>query len=134
MLQEFKKFAMKGNVMDLAVGVIVGAAFGKIVTSLVEDIMMPLIGLLMGGVNFKGLSFTFRKAEIHFGMFLQSVTDFVITAFSIFMFIKLINHFRKNEEEEEMAEVELDKSEELLAEIRDLLKAQTKGTESRNEA
>lgn len=123
MLNDFKKFAMKGNVMDLAVGVIVGSAFGKIVTSLVEDIMMPLIGLLMGGINFTGLMIKFGGAKIKYGIFLQSITNFLITAFSIFLFIRLINHFR-HKEEEAKAEIKLDKSEELLTEIRDLLKAQ----------
>ncbi|WP_059172472.1 large conductance mechanosensitive channel protein MscL [Bacillus sp. FJAT-27445] len=127
MLHEFKKFAMKGNVLDLAVGVIIGGAFGKIVTSLVNDILMPIIGVLMGGINLKSLKYPFGKAEILYGQFLQSVTDFLIISFSIFLFIKFIHHFRHKQEEEivEILEEKADKTEELLAEIRDLLKEQS---------
>ena len=98
MWSEFKKFALKGNVLDLAVGVIIGGAFGKIVSSLVADLIMPIIGLLLGGVDFSGLSITYRKAVINYGAFLQTVVDFFIIAFSIFLFIRLLNRFKKKEE------------------------------------
>ncbi|MEB3056556.1 large conductance mechanosensitive channel protein MscL [Bacillus pseudomycoides] len=127
MLNEFKKFALKGNVMDLAVGVIIGGAFGKIVSSLVGDVIMPLVGLLLGGVNFKGLSFTFYDAQVKYGAFIQTVVDFLIIAFSIFLFIKLFNKvtFKKEEEKEKVEEIpEPTKEEVLLGEIRDLLKQQ----------
>lgn len=121
MLNEFKKFAMRGNVIDLAVGVIIGGAFGKIVSSLVSDVIMPLIGLLMGGVNFSKLAITVGKAELKYGLFLQTVVDFLIISFSIFLFIRFLNRFKKKEEPAKEA-VQIDKKEELLAEIRDLLK------------
>ena len=121
MWNEFKKFALKGNVLDLAVGVIIGTAFGKIVSSLVNDIIMPLIGLLMGGIDFTKLAITVEDAEIKYGLFLQTVVDFLIIAFSIFIFIKvIIERFKKKEEAKPAPTV--DKKEELLAEIRDLLK------------
>lgn len=120
MWSEFKKFAMKGNVIDLAVGVVIGAAFGKIVSSLVEDLIMPLVGLLLGGVDFSGLSYTFGDTVLKYGQFIQTVVDFFIISFSIFMVIRFLNRFKKKEEEE--AVVEVDKKEELLSEIRDLLR------------
>ncbi|WP_050181993.1 large conductance mechanosensitive channel protein MscL [Domibacillus robiginosus] len=123
MLKEFKAFAMRGNVMDLAVGVILGAAFGKIVSSLVADVIMPLVGLLVGGIDFSGLSFTFGKAEVKYGIFIQTVVDFVIISFSIFLFIKLFNKLYTKEKKEEEAPPSLTKEEELLTEIRDLLKS-----------
>ncbi len=91
MLEEFKKFAMRGNVMDLAIGVIIGGAFGKIVASFVGDVLMPLIGLLLGGIDFSGLAFTIGKAVVKYGAFLQSVVDFLIIAFVIFLMVKGIN-------------------------------------------
>ena len=121
MWSEFKKFAMKGNVIDLAVGVVIGAAFGKIVSSLVADIIMPLVGLLLGGINFSGLSFPVGDDVIKYGLFIQSVVDFFIIAFSIFMVIRVLNRFKKKEEEAEVVP-EVDKKEELLSEIRDLLR------------
>ena len=121
MWSEFKKFAMKGNVIDLAVGVVIGGAFGKIVSSLVEDLIMPLIGLLLGGVDFSSLSYTFGDTVIKYGQFIQTVVDFFIIAFSIFMVIRVLNRFKKKEEEAEVV-VEVDKKEELLSEIRDLLR------------
>jgi large conductance mechanosensitive channel len=129
LLEEFKKFALKGNVLDLAVGVIIGGAFGKIVSSLVSDIMMPILGLLLGGKNFSKLSYTYGNAKIAYGMFIQSIVDFLIISFSIFIFIKLINKLTswKKTKEEEIEEKEIEvltKQEELLVEIRDLLKAQ----------
>ncbi|MDQ0200600.1 large-conductance mechanosensitive channel protein MscL [Neobacillus ginsengisoli] len=117
MWNEFKQFAMKGNVLDLAVGVIIGGAFGKIVTSLVQDVLMPIIGLLMGGVNFSKLAI----GHLHYGLFLQSVVDFFIISFSIFLFVKGINRFKKKDEQAKVVE-KVDRTEELLAEIRDLLK------------
>ena len=93
--QEFKDFAMKGNVMDLAVGVIIGGAFGKIVSSLVDNVLMPVIGLLVGGVDFNKLSVKIGAAELKYGSFIQSVFDFIIIAFCIFMMIKALNSLKK---------------------------------------
>ena len=141
-LQEFKQFAMKGNVVDMAVGVIIGGAFGKIVTSLVNDIIMPPIGVLMGGVDFKDLGVVIKEgvaatettpevAEVvwKYGAFIQQIVDFMIIAISIFVMIKIINKLtslRKKEEEEQQPapapEPEPTKEELLLTEIRDLLK------------
>ncbi|MFD0828422.1 large-conductance mechanosensitive channel protein MscL [Neobacillus sp. M.A.Huq-85] len=119
MWNEFKQFAMKGNVIDLAVGVIIGGAFGKIVTSLVNDVIMPLISLLIGGVGF---DFTkLQVGTLKYGLFLQSVLDFFIIAFCIFLFVKFITRFKKKEEAVKEV-VKVDRSEELLAEIRDILK------------
>ncbi len=122
MWSEFKKFALKGNVLDLAVGVVIGGAFGKIVASLVADLIMPLVGLLLGGVDFSKLSITYGDAVIKYGAFLQTVVDFFIIAFSIFLFIRLISRFKKKEVVTESAPV-IDVKEELLTEIRDLLKS-----------
>ena len=125
MLKEFKEFALRGNVLDLAVGVIIGAAFGKIVTSLVNDIIMPLIGLLLAGIDFKDLSFTVGKATVLYGSFIQTIVDFLIVAFSIFLFVRFFNRFKRKEEEKVEEEVAvLSKEEEILTEIRDLLKAE----------
>lgn len=117
MWNEFKKFAFKGNVLDLAVGVIIGAAFGKIVSSLVDDIIMPIVGLATFGADFSELTY---KA-IAYGSFLQAVVNFFITAFAIFFFVKIINRYRKKEESKPAAP-KPDAKEELLKEIRDLLK------------
>lgn len=95
MLKEFREFVMRGNVLDLAVGVIIGGAFGKIVGSLVNDILMPLVGLLMGGVNFSELSVTVGSATIMWGLFLQTVVDFLIIAFVIFLIVKSANKMKK---------------------------------------
>jgi large conductance mechanosensitive channel len=95
MLKEFKEFALRGNVVDLAIGVIIGGAFGKIVASLVGDILMPLIGLIIGGINFSGLAFTVGDATIKYGAFLQAVVDFLIIAFVIFLMIRGINRLQK---------------------------------------
>ena len=95
MWSEFKKFAVKGNVIDLAVGVIIGSAFSKIVTSLVNDILMPFIGLLIGGINFASLEFRIGEATIKYGNFIQTVIDFLIVAFSIFIFVRFINRIKK---------------------------------------
>ncbi|MBU5670539.1 large conductance mechanosensitive channel protein MscL [Paenibacillus brevis] len=124
MWKEFKAFALKGNVLDLAVGVIIGAAFGKIVTSLVEDLIMPIIGLLIGGVDLNGLHFKYGEAVLNYGTFLQTVIDFLIVAVSIFLFIKLITKLKKKEENKPTAPPAPSNEEVLLAEIRDLLKRQ----------
>jgi large conductance mechanosensitive channel len=130
MLKEFKEFAIKGNVVDLAVGVVIGGAFSKIVTSMVNDIIMPLVVTLTGGVNFTYLKFVIKEAHgnasevaINYGNFIQNSIDFLIVSFSIFLFIKLINKL-KREKKSEIVETELKTSEEvlLLQEIRDLLK------------
>ena len=121
--EEFKAFATKGNVVDMAVGVIIGGAFGKIVSSLVSDIIMPLIGIILGGINFTNLSITLGSAVIKYGNFLQMVIDFLIIAFSIFVVIKIANALkRKKEIEEKVEEVKKDEQIILLEEIRDLLK------------
>ncbi|ENQ3079159.1 large conductance mechanosensitive channel protein MscL [Bacillus cereus] len=125
MWNEFKKFALKGNVMDLAVGVVIGGAFGKIVSSLVNDIIMPLLGLLLGGINFSKLAYPLGKDTLKYGAFIQTVVDFFIIAFSIFLFIKLFNKLTFKKEEEKKEEVPAPTKEEvLLTEIRDLLKQQ----------
>ena len=136
-LQEFKAFAMKGNVIDMAVGVIIGGAFGKIVSSIVADVIMPPIGLLVGGVNFTALKWVLKPAEmvdgkeiaavtLNYGNFLQVTFDFLIIAFSIFMFIKLLTKLTEKKKEEAPAAPPAppapSKEEVLLTEIRDLLK------------
>ncbi|MDF2658712.1 MAG: mscL [Paenibacillus sp.] len=124
MMKEFKQFALKGNIMELAIGVIIGGAFGKIVASLVNDLLMPLLGLLLGGLDVSALHFKFGGAELKYGAFLQTVIDFVIVAFSIFMFIKGLSLLKRKEEEKPAAPPAPSKEEQLLAEIRDLLKEQ----------
>ena len=127
-LSEFKKFISRGNVVDMAVGVIVGGAFGKIVTSLVNDILMPLIGTILGGLDFSNLSIKINDATIAYGAFIQSVVDFLIIAFCIFMMVKLFEKFKFEEKKEEVKEEVPKKSDEvvLLEEIRDLLKKKSK--------
>ena len=127
-IEEFKKFIAKGNVIDLAVGVIIGGAFSGIVTSLVNNILTPILGLILGGVNFSSLAITFKDTRIEYGAFIQSIIDFLIVAVCIFALIKMINkvmHFHKKEEEKPLPPK---KSEEviLLEEIRDLLKKENK--------
>jgi len=124
MIKEFKEFISRGNVIDLAVGVIIGGAFGKIVSSLVDDIIMPIIGIIIGGLDFSQLSVSVGEATIAYGAFIQSIVDFFIIALCIFLIIKLINRFRKKKEApvEEPKEPEPSREELLLAEIRDLLK------------
>lgn len=122
MWKEFKKFAFRGNVLDLAIAVIIGAAFSKIVSSVVDDLMTPLLGMLMGGLDVSSLAWTSDEAVITYGSFLQSVIDFTIVAFSIFIFIKLVNRFKRKEEEKVEAAPAPSKEEQLLTEIRDLLK------------
>ena len=118
--REFREFAIKGNVVDLAVGVIIGAAFGKIVTSVVEDMVMPLIGTMLGGVNFAGLSVVVGTATIKYGKFLQTCVDFLIIAWAIFMAVKVINRLKRTEP---AAPPPPPRQEVLLEEIRDLLKS-----------
>jgi large conductance mechanosensitive channel len=126
MMKEFKAFAMRGNVVDLAVGIIIGAAFGKIVSSLVNDILMPPIGLLIGGVDFSNLAITIKEAAagvpavvVRYGVFINAIIDFIIVAFAIFLLIRAINAFKKKEEAAPSAPPP---QEVLLTEIRDLLK------------
>lgn len=126
MLKEFKEFALKGNVVDLAVAVVIGGAFGKIVSSLVDSIIMPLVGILIGGIDFSSLSLTIGNASIKYGEFIQSVVDFLIISFAIFLFIKLTgSFFKKKKEEEHDKEPKLTPSEKYLEEIRNLLKNNT---------
>jgi large conductance mechanosensitive channel len=129
MIKEFKEFAMRGNVIDLAIGVIIGGAFGKIVSSLVGDVLMPPIGVLLGGVNFSDLSITIQEASegveavvIKYGAFIQTVIDFLIIAFVIFLVVKGMNAAKKKEEAAPAAPPAPSNEEKLLAEIRDLLK------------
>ena len=129
MMKEFKEFAVKGNVIDMAVGIIIGGAFGKIVSSFVNDVLMPPIGLLMGGVDFADLAFTLKAATeeagavmINYGSFIQTVVDFLIVAFAIFMAIKAMNNMKKKEEEAPAAPAKPSAEVELLTEIRDSLK------------
>ncbi|MGL4827947.1 MAG: large-conductance mechanosensitive channel protein MscL [Vibrio sp.] len=131
LLKEFKAFASRGNVIDMAVGIIIGAAFGKIVSSFVADIIMPPIGILLGGVNFSDLSVVLLAAQgdtpavvIAYGKFIQTVVDFTIIAFAIFMGLKAVNSLKRKEEEAPKAPPAPTKDQELLSEIRDLLKAQ----------
>ncbi len=128
-IQEFKQFAMRGNVMDMAIGIIIGAAFGKIISSAVADVIMPPIGLLIGGVDFSNLAFTLKAAEgdspavmLKIGVFINTVIDFMIIAFAIFMVIKGINSMKKKEEEKPAAPPAPTKSEMLLEEIRNELR------------
>ena len=130
MLEEFKTFIMRGNVLDLAVGVVMGGAFSKIVSSLVNDIMMPFLGVIIGGLDFSNLSITFRNAKIMYGSFIQNIIDFLIISFCIFMFVKVINKLTHLKELEKKSEEpkKTEPSEEiiLLREIRDELKSQKK--------
>ena len=126
MMKEFKEFAMRGNVVDMAVGIIIGAAFGKIVSSVVADVIMPPIGLLLGGVDFSDLAIVLQAAvdqtpavTLNYGKFIQTVIDFLIIAFAVFFVVKGINTFKRKEEEKP---AEPPKEQVLLAEIRDLLK------------
>ncbi|MCI6702198.1 MAG: large-conductance mechanosensitive channel protein MscL [Prevotellaceae bacterium] len=122
-IKEFKEFAMQGNVMDMAVGVIIGGAFGKIVTSIVDDILMPLIGTLIGK-DFADLSCVINGATVKYGNFVQNVVDFLIIAFCIFLIVKAINKVSKKKEAAPEAPAEPSNEEKLLGEIRDLLKKQ----------
>lgn len=131
MFKEFKKFIARGNVIDLAVGIIIGGAFGKIVTSLVNDIVMPLVSMLLSKTNFKDLSIVLKKGTettepvlLNYGNFIQNVVDFLIISFVIFLMIKAINkvNFKKEQEVKEEVKPVISKEEQLLTEIRDLLK------------
>ena len=135
-LSEFKEFAMKGNVVDMAVGVIIGGAFGKIVSSLVNDVIMPVVGIVTGGLDFKEHKLILKAAVMNgeevvtpevamtYGVFIQNIVDFLIIAFCIFMAIKFMNRFKKKVEEAPAAPAQPTKEEVLLTEIRDLLKQQ----------
>lgn len=130
MMSEFKDFAMRGNVVDMAVGIVIGGAFGKIISSFVKDVLMPPIGLMMGGVNFSDLSMILKDAvgeaeavTLNYGMFIQNVVDFVIIAFAIFMVVRAMNSMKQKEEEAPAAPPEPSKEEVLLGEIRDALKS-----------
>ena len=133
-IKEFKEFAVRGNVIDMAVGVVIGGAFGKIVSSLVGDVIMPIVGVLTSGVDFKALKFTIKEAHenipavtINYGMFIQTIIDFTIIAFCIFLAIKAINRLKQDKSQEEASAVQEATKEpsdetKLLSEIRDLLK------------
>jgi large conductance mechanosensitive channel len=128
-IKEFKEFAMKGNVVDMAVGIIIGAAFGKIVSSFVGDVIMPPLGMLIGGVDFSDLAIVLKEASgdvaavtLNYGKFIQTVFDFTIVAFAIFIAIKAMNSLKKKEEEKPAAPPAPSTEEVLLTEIRDLLK------------
>jgi large conductance mechanosensitive channel len=129
MMSEFRDFAMRGNVVDMAVGIVIGAAFGKIVTSFVNDVLMPPIGIALGGVDFSDLAITLKEASgeaaavtLNYGAFVQTVIDFIIIAFAIFMVIKAMNKLKKKQEEAPPAPPKPSAEENLLTEIRDLLK------------
>ena len=123
MLKEFKEFAMRGNVVDMAVGIIIGAAFGKIVSSLVSDVIMPPIGVLMGSVSFSDLAFVIGESgvTVNYGVFIDTVINFLIVALAVFMLIKGINSMKKKEEAKPAEPAKPSKEEVLLTEIRDLL-------------
>ncbi|MCP4573950.1 MAG: large-conductance mechanosensitive channel protein MscL [bacterium] len=128
MMKEFKAFAMRGNVMDMAIGIVIGAAFGKIVSSFVADVLMPPLGMLLGEVDFSELAFTLQEAvgetaavTLNYGKFIQTIFDFVIIAFAIFMVIKGMNSMKKKEEAKPAAPPAPSKEETLLGEIRDIL-------------
>ena len=130
-IKEFKEFAVKGNVVDMAVGIIIGVAFGKIVSSFVADVLIPPIGLLIGGVDFTNLAVTLKAAEegveavtLRYGVFLQTVFDFIIVAFAVFMAVKALNSMRRKEAETPAGPPAPSAQEQLLMEIRDLLKRQ----------
>ena len=129
MMKEFRDFAMRGNVVDMAVGIVLGGAFGKIVSSFVNDVLMPPIGMALGGVSFTDLAMTLKEASgdvaavtLNYGSFVQTVVDFIIIAFAIFMVIKAMNNMKKKEEEKPAAPAAPSTEETLLTEIRDLLK------------
>lgn len=129
MMSEFKSFAMRGNVIDMAVGIVIGGAFGKIVSSFVNDVLMPPIGMLMGGVDFSDLAVTLQEASgdvaavtLNYGSFIQTVVDFLIIAFAIFMVVKAMNNLKKKEEEAPKEPPKPSAEEVLLTEIRDALK------------
>lgn len=129
MIKEFRDFAMRGNVVDMAVGIVIGGAFGKIVTSFVNDVLMPPIGMALGGVDFSELAVTLKEASgdvaavtVNYGSFIQTVVDFIIIAFAIFMVVKAMNNLKKKEEVAPPAPPKPSAEENLLTEIRDILK------------
>jgi len=129
MMSEFKSFAMRGNVIDMAVGIVIGGAFGKIVSSFVSDVLMPPIGMMMGGVDFSDLAVVLKEASgdvaavtLNYGSFIQTVVDFLIIAFAIFMVVKAMNNMKKKEEEAPAEPPKPSAEEVLLTEIRDALK------------
>ncbi len=124
MLKEFRDFAMRGNVLDLAVAVVIGAAFTAIVNSLVNDLIMPIIGLILGGLDFSGLAITVRDAVIAYGKFIQAIVNFLIIAFALFMVVRSVTRFQKKEAPAPPPPPEPSAEEKLLTEIRDLLKQQ----------
>ena len=134
MIKEFKEFISRGNVVDLAVGVIIGGAFSKIVSSLVNDILMPIIGSLLGGIDFSNLAITIGNAKINYGMFIQNIIDFLIISFCVFIFVKFVNklasigHKKEEESKEVVAETEIS----ILKEIRDELKKKPKTKASKS--
>ncbi len=136
-IDEFKKFIMRGNVLDLAVGVIIGGAFSKIVTSLVNDILTPIIGIIVGGHDFSNLSITIKDSRIMYGSFIQNIIDFLIIAFCIFVMVKVVNRLfekvKHEEKKEDKEKVEESKSDEiiLLTEIRDLLKENSESSKKK---
>jgi large conductance mechanosensitive channel len=137
MMKEFKEFAAKGNMLDMAVGIIVGAAFGKVISSLVSDVIMPPIGLIIGGVDFKALKLILKQAvgetaavTLNYGVFVQTIVDFLIVAFAIFLLIKGVNAMRKKQEEAPAAPPAPSNQEILLGEIRDVLKSRSLGAGS----
>ncbi len=135
MIKEFKEFISRGNIVDLAVGVIIGGSFSTIVSSLVNDILMPIMGMILGGINFSNLSIQFGDAKIMYGSFIEHIIDFLIVAFCIFLFVKFINEIsrigRKNKGKEEKKEVIKETEISLLKEIRDTLKQEIKPKKSK---
>lgn len=130
MLKEFKKFISRGNVIDLAVGVIMGSAFGNIVTSLVSDILTPTMGIVMGGIDFSGLSITIKDSIIAYGNFIQNIIDFLIQAFCIFLLVKVVNKFFHKKEEEVKTKPAKNEEVVVLEQIRDFLKEKKEEKES----
>ena len=126
MIKEFKEFISKGNVLDLAIGVVMGTAFSGIVTSLVNDIIMPVVGLIIGGIDFTGMKATVGDASIAYGNFIQNIVNFLIIALSIFLFVKLISKITRKKDSKKEEEVKKDPQIELLEEIRDELKNNNK--------
>ena len=126
MWKDFRAFALKGNVLDLAIGVIIGAAFGKIVSSLVNDLLMPILGILLNGQDFSKLAITYKSEVIPYGLFLQTLVDFFIIAFSIFLFVRFLGRFKRKQAVQPAPPAVPSKEEVLLTEIRDLLREQNR--------
>ncbi len=131
-LNDFKEFISRGNVLDMAVGVIIGTAFGKIVTSIVNDILMPIIGVIIGGHDFSSLSIEIGDATINYGMFIQNIIDFLIVAFCIFVIVKVVNTITHKEDKKKEEVPKKDEQVILLEEIRDLLKKEKKNTKTKS--